>query len=220
MNRSNDRSDLPKSREKTIRILVVLLIIIAALFVYMKDREKDEGFVLSDSTAGQSSSLSIDANASEVICDVCGAVAEPQVVELEAGSRIADAIEAAGGLTETADVTNINRAAVVNDGDKIYIPEQGEAAAQGSSPPDGTAAAPGTAGVSPPAGTSQQGGKININTADSTALQTITGVGPVTAQKIIQYRTDNGSFRKIEDIQNVSGIGEKTFEKMKDSITI
>ena len=68
--------------------------------------------------------------------------------------------------------------------------------------------------------TGSASGKININTADSTQLQEITGIGPATAQKIIDYRTSNGRFKSIEDIKNVSGIGDKTFEKMKDQITV
>lgn len=127
------------------------------------------------------------------------------VVELEEGSRIQDAIEAAGGLTENADLDGINRAAFVNDGDKILIPSVEE----GGFPYEEGAIQD-----------SYGDGRININTADSGQLQEITGVGPVTAEKIISYREENGRFDSIEDIKNVSGIGDKTFEKMKDEIKV
>ena len=109
-------------------------------------------------------------------------------------------IEKAGGLKKNAEMDQINRAEIVTDGQKIVIPAKGE-----------TIAASGGAAAS---------GLININTADSTALQEIPGVGPATAEKIIAYRTENGRFASKEDIKNVSGIGEKTYEKMKDKITV
>ena len=146
--------------------------------------------------------------------DIGGAVKNPMLAELPDGSRVDDAIQAAGGLKQEADMSSINRAEFLLDGQKIYIPSLAMdadgnviegAAASGASD--------GTNGVS-------SSGKVNINTADSTQLQTLNGVGPATAQKIIDYRQSNGSFSSVEDIKNVSGIGDKTFEKLKDSITI
>jgi competence protein ComEA len=96
----------------------------------------------------------------------------------------------------------------LNDGDRVYVPTAGEIA-EGTEIPGGAASS----------GTSADG-KININTADGETLQQINGVGPATAQKILDYRTQNGKFAAIEDIQNVSGIGAKTFEKMKEKITV
>lgn len=150
-----------------------------------------------------------------IYVDIGGAVKEPKLAELAAGSRVEDAIQAAGGLTGEADLSSINRAALLNDGEKVYVPKKGEAAL-GSGGADGT----GGSGGAGTAGASNPGGKININTADITQLQTITGVGPVTAQKIIDYRTENGRFSSIEDLKNISGIGEKTFEKMKGDVTV
>ena len=144
-----------------------------------------------------------------IFVDIGGAVKNPMLAELPDGSRVDDAIQAAGGLTQEADMSSINRAEFLLDGQKIYIPslaldEEGnvvEGAVNGSA----------VAGASD---------KVNINTADSTQLQTLSGVGPATAQKIIDYRQSNGSFTSIEDIKNVSGIGDKTFEKLKDHITV
>ena len=112
-------------------------------------------------------------------------------------------------------MSSINRAEFLLDGQKIYIPslamdEDGNIIE--AAPSAGAADASGSSGT--------VSGKVNINTAGSEQLQTLNGVGPATAQKIIDYRQSNGSFSSVEDIKNVSGIGDKTFEKLKDSITI
>ena len=161
----------------------------------------------------------------EIFVDIGGAVKKPMLARLPGGSRVEDAIRAAGGLTSDADLSMVNRAAVVSDGEKIYIPKKGEAGAAGAGGGAGTAGigasgGSGAEGASAGAGAASSGGLVNINTADLTQLQTITGVGPATAQKIIDYRTQNGSFRSIEELKNVSGIGDKTFEKMRDQITV
>ena len=107
-------------------------------------------------------------------------------------------------------MTNINRAEFLVDGQKIFIPSL-------AVDEDGNVIEASAGSASSGADTS---GKVNINTADSSQLQTLNGVGPATAQKIIDYRQSNGTFSNIEDIKNVSGIGDKTFEKLKDHITI
>jgi competence protein ComEA len=134
----------------------------------------------------------------------------PDVYELSCGSIVKDAIEAAGGPTGEADLNRINLARRVHDEEQIYVPQRGE-----ESPP-----------VSPPSGSSlsspssQEGDKVNINTATAKELNTLPGIGPVKAQSIIDYRTTNGPFRSIEDLKNVSGIGDATFEKLKEKITV
>ena len=163
----------------------------------------------------------------DVYVDIGGAVKTPKLAKLPPGSRVEDAITEAGGLAADADLTQINRAEIVTDGQKIYIPTREEVAngtwqAAGSSLTGG-ASGSGVAGGSGAGGSvtaGASGSKININTADITQLQTITGVGPVTAQKIIDYRTQNGNFGSIEDLKNVSGIGDKTFENMKEQVTV
>ena len=154
-----------------------------------------------------------------IFVDIGGAGKTTKMAELPDGSRVDDAIEAAGGLRKEADMTNINRAEFLVDGQKVFIPsyaldEEGniiESSAAGSVPDNGTSSATGAIDPS---------GKVNINTADSTQLQTLNGVGPATAQKIIDYRDSSGRFTTIEDLKNVSGIGDKTFEKLKDYICI
>jgi competence protein ComEA len=146
-----------------------------------------------------------------IIVDVSGAVQNPSVVELPEGSRIFEAIKKAGGLAKDADLGSTNQAEILTDGQKIYIPTKQELKESLSGTPSSQLAY--AAGSSQPK-------LININTADSAALQQLTGVGPVTAEKIINYRNENGKFKTIEDIKNVSGIGDKTFEKFKGKITV
>lgn len=150
---------------------------------------------------------------------VCGAVRSPGVVRLPAGSRVADALELAGGATARAELTAVNLAAVVTDGQQIVVPERGAAGAV-------TAQATGAAGGSSAASSAASGSVgsvgalVNINTASLTELDALEGVGPATAQKIIDYRTANGPFKTIDEIKNVSGIGDAKFAAMKDSITV
>ena len=149
-----------------------------------------------------------------IFVDIGGAVKNPMLAELPDGSRVDDAIQAAGGLKQEADMSNINRAEFLLDGQKIYIPSLAmDADGNVIEGAEASGAADAAIGV-------DASGKVNINTADSTQLQTLNGVGPATAQKIIDYRQSNGSFTAVEDIKNVSGIGDKTFEKLKDYITI
>ena len=147
-----------------------------------------------------------------IFVDIGGAVKNPMLAELPDGSRVDDAIQAAGGLRQEADMTNVNRAEFLVDGQKIFIPSL-------ALDEDGNLIEGASQAGSYSASEAGASDKVNINTADSTQLQTLSGVGPATAQKIIDYRQSNGSFSSIEDIKNVSGIGDKTFEKLKDHIT-
>ena len=141
--------------------------------------------------------------------DVGGAVRDPGLKELPPGARVNDALDAAGGLTENADERQINRAAFVADGEKVYVPELGESGVLSG---DDGAADVGSSDESTDA--------ININTADAQLLDELPGVGPATAQAIIKDREENGPFSAPEDIMRVSGIGEKKFEKMKDALCV
>jgi competence protein ComEA len=159
-----------------------------------------------------------------IVVDVGGAVAGPTVLIMPEGSRVYEAIESAGGLLPGADMSEINKATVLKDGDRIYIPSRTEVAAKTPVPPSaGGGAGAGVTNAAESPGTSAGGsedGPVNINTADSRELQKLSGVGPSTAQKILDYREQNGRFERIEDIKKVSGIGDKTFEKLKDKLAV
>lgn len=162
-----------------------------------------------------------------IYVDVCGAVANPGVFQLAAGSRVFQAIEAAGGYLPEAALTCVNRAGVLTDGQQLYILTQEEMERQGLDPAEMAKASDGQ--ISGSAGTGQNTGmtaqvqqdnRININTADEAQLTTLTGIGATRAQAIIAYREENGPFAAIEDIMNVQGIKEGTFAKIKDEIVV
>jgi competence protein ComEA len=139
-----------------------------------------------------------------VYVHVGGAVERSGLYELPPGSRVNDALEAAGGATANADIDAVNLAAPVSDGDKVLIPERGET--QG--PPD-----QGGSG-----GSGQQ--LININTASASDLEALPGIGPALAQRIVAFREERGGFRTIEELLEVSGIGPRTFENLRDLVTV
>lgn len=162
-----------------------------------------------------------------IYVDVCGAVANPGVFQLAAGSRVFQAIEAAGGYLPEAALTCVNRAGVLTDGQQLYIPTQEEMERQGLDPAEMAGASDGqmngSAGTGQNTGMTaqvQQDNRININTADEAQLTTLTGIGATRAQAIIAYREENGPFAAIEDIMNVQGIKEGTFAKIKDEIVV
>lgn len=162
-----------------------------------------------------------------IYVDVCGAVANPGVFQLAAGSRVFQAIEAAGGYLPEAALTCVNRAGVLTDGQQLYILTQEEMERQGLDPAEMAKASDGqmngSAGTGQNTGMAaqvQQDNMININTADEAQLTTLTGIGATRAQAIIAYREENGPFAAIEDIMNVQGIKEGTFAKIKDEIVV
>lgn len=137
-----------------------------------------------------------------VYIHILGAVAKPGLYLLRDGDRTVDAVAASGGFTAVADQSGLNLARLLVDGEQILVATIGEIPA---------AAAPGATTV---------GGKVNINTADGTALETLPGVGPAMAKRIIDWRTKNGRFTALEDLMSVTGVGEKTFDSLKDLVTL
>lgn len=152
-------------------------------------------------------------SAAEVYVDVDGALVRPGVYRLKDGARVSQAIDAAGGLTAEADVTGLNRASKVADGQKIYVPKVGE---QQTVSADGGA----DGGAVLASGANDVAGLVNINTASAAELQTLSGIGPSMAQSIIDERTKNGAFASVDDLMRVSGIGEKKLAKIKDCICV
>lgn len=130
---------------------------------------------------------------------VAGAVASPGLYRVPEGSRVDDAVTAAGGPAQDADLDEINLAAKLRDGDKVVVPRAGEG------------------------GTEEGGGttdRVNLNAASAADLQELPGIGPALAERIVAHRTEHGPFRTVEDLKKVAGIGPKTFERLKDLVTV
>ena len=150
-----------------------------------------------------------------IFVHIAGCVQKEGMLELSSNSRIADAIEKAGGLTQDADLSDINLAYILEDGMKIYIPNQNERQENNEI----TENIPNTATMQIQ-DTNKKQDVININTATQEELDTLPGIGPATAIKIIEYRKENGKFKQKEEIKEVSGIGEAKYEKIKEYISV
>ena len=196
-------------RKTLIKIFSVVLILLAALVLRIHDENKAD-ITIETADAAEETEYSGESEDSSVqpqviFVDIGGAVEEPGVYEVAKDTRLFEVIEMAGGLSEDADPDHVNRASFVEDGQKIIIPVKGSEYTD-----DRTAAA-----FSPEA----DSGLININTASADELKTLSGIGDVTAEKIIEYRSST-AFKSKEDIMSVDGIGSKTYEKIKDDITV
>ena len=177
------------------------------------DAGKTSGSGVSDAASGASGGSGASAASGQIAVDVEGAVCNPGLYRLETGARVDDAVEAAGGLCEDAVASQVNRAQKLEDGAQVYVPREGETASGSAA---GAASGSSSGGSSAAVATQ----KVNINTATSEQLQTLQGVGEGIAGRIIDYREKNGSFKKIEDLKNVSGIGDARFAAIEDSITV
>lgn len=196
------------------KVIGMALVIVAVIAfcggnLYQEWRAEGEGLTLvqEDATAGETAADSAaPENASgEVVVHVAGAVSSPGVYTLPADSRVDDAVRAAGA-TADADLSQLNLAQKLADGQKITVPAAGETPA----PADNAA----------PSDSSQSGALININTATQEELETLPSIGEVRAQAILAYREEHGGFRTIDELKEVSGIGEKIFADISPHITV
>lgn len=183
--------------------------------------------------SGQAEGTVREEETQTIFVHVCGAVNDPGVYELPLGIRVHEAVEAAGGFAEDADEDYVNQAQPLTDGTKLVIPthEQVQAAGSGgygylepaggsAGISDGSSGASGSFGGASGGSGSASDGRVNINTASESELCSIPGIGAVRAAAIVAYRQEKGGFASIEEIKNVDGIKEGTFEKIKDSIKI
>jgi len=177
-------------------VLIIALLIMTAVGIKLSDKEEEMIFTGFEKTVSEDKELTEVKTSGYIFVDIDGAVKNPGVYQLEDGDRVNDAIIMAGGLTEHAYTKNLNKARKISDGEKIYIPAEGEIESSSNS-----------------------SGLININTASISELMSLPGIGEVYAQRIIDYRSSK-LFGSVEEIKNIEGIGEKTFEKIKELITI
>lgn len=215
---------IEKAKQYKIALGLGLLGVIAAGFILLQGRDQGGTDVqqLTEQTSSSSSFMNEKSNKSNeisqaetedqlVTVDVKGAVKKPGVYQLQSNSRVHDALEKAGGLTDEADLKSVNQAQKLSDEAVVYVAKVGENAV------DVTTSAPASA----TSGTGQaKSALVNLNTATEADFQTISGIGQKRAQDIIAYREANGRFKSVDELKNVSGIGAKTLEKLKEYVTV
>lgn len=232
---------LNKFQKITIIIIVIIVIGAICYYVYTKDEnidfvEQENLEITEQSNISQNNQQENINSDSLILVHVSGSVNREGIVELRINSRISDAIDKAGGLKEDADIKDINLAYKLEDGMKIYIPNVNEPKGEDILQSQGKATENGnrnlikdktsqyvTSGATKyeiEKQNEKENTKVNINTATQTQLETLPGIGPSTALKIIEYRKENGNFLNIEDIKNVNGIGDAKFSKIKEYIYV
>lgn len=194
------------SKEQKIIIGLIGIIIISIIIYYMTQKIGNDEIIIENIESIEEEEVIEE----KIAIHMTGCVKNPGIIELKEGERIDDAIQLAGGLTEEADLTNVNLAYKVEDGQKIYIPsihdiEEKEIIQENQEEIFGK---------------ENETGKVNINTAKQTELETLPGIGPTIALRIIEYREENGKFTNIEELKEVEGIGEAKWEQIKDFIEI
>ena len=206
-----------EKRKKEI-FLLVIIIIVAIGIIYSFFSEKTENIeeissVQEEENNVVSTNNIIEEKIQTIMVHIMGQVNNPGVVELQENARIQDAIEAAGGTTNEADFSKINLAYILEDGMKIYIPKIGEEQQTYITKESGIIKEENE-------DEEEEELMININTASKEELESLPGIGESIATRIVNYRKENGKFSKIEDIQNVSGIGEAKYNNIKNYITV
>ncbi|WP_249315216.1 helix-hairpin-helix domain-containing protein [Bacillus sp. FJAT-49711] len=197
--------------EKYKSVLVGAIVIGLALFLFISQPKDNQVVVNANLPLGEGDIPGIeekeedDRLALKIFVDVKGAVKSPGLYEATETDRVFDIIEKAGGLLDKANEGQVNFAQKVHDEMVIYIPKIGE---EGENP------------FMNDSSPSQQNDKVNLNTASSVELETLPGIGPAKSAAIIEFREQNGAFKQIEDLQKISGIGPKTFERLQDLITV
>lgn len=206
-------------QKKNLIIAITVVIICIVYWIYNKNTSYNESNLESNilevaSNTDDKDNKDTDENI--IMVHIIGGVAKPGVVKIKEGGRIEDAIEAAGGLTEDSDISNVNLAYVLDDGVKVKIPTIDDESKETEE-----------TYISEDSGKNvilqedeKAGSIVNINKATQTELETLPGIGPSLAGRIISYREQNGKFKKVEDIKNVAGIGDSKFENIKDFIKV
>ncbi len=212
---------------KTKIIIAVGAIIIAitvGIYFYKTTKDNSEIEIAEDNfatnTAVENNNEIAEEENNTIVVHITGEVNYPGVVVLKEGARVVDAIEAGGGETDKADLSSLNLAYMLSDGEKIYVPNKEETSQESQEREYITSAKDNSEQSENGAKSTGTNFKININTAKQEELTQITGIGESTAKKIIEYRTQNGKFKSIEDIKNIPGIGDSKFNAMKEEITV
>ena len=224
------------SNNKKLVMVVILLLVIVTVFYFLHNyfNNNNEIIITNESSEDKWNSISVGSFAKKdgvIVVDVVGEVNNPGVVTLDEGARIIDAINAAGGKTDKADISEINLAYVLDDGIRLYIPSFSEMKEKkienkitNSTTKETVSDGVGVTNIVIESPTieknSQQNTKININKATLEELKQLPGVGDTVAKAIIDYRNKNGKFNKIDDLKQVSGIGQSKFDNIKELIVV
>ena len=214
--------NLNQKQKKIILVIILVIALITYYYLYTKNNTEEINNENLEITNNETQEESKEEE--KIVVHITGAVNKEGIVELQEGARIADAIEKAGGAKENADIKNINLATVLEDGMKVHIPTVEETRANNenieSSKKFANSQVTTATQIPDTSSNTKKQGKININTATEEELDTLPGIGPSTAAKIIDYRKENGKFKNIEEIKEVSGIGDAKYEKIKELIII
>lgn len=201
------------NNKKIILIIILILLSIGVYYLYnyftyenIEENINENDILISCNEVELDSTK--EENTNKIIVHITGEVAKPGIVELKEGERVYNAIEKAGGVTKNADTSKINLASIVEDGIKINVPNINDKTEDINNDE--------TINLN----TETKDNIVNINTATQTELETLPGIGPSLAIKILNYRKEKGKFSKIEDIKNVSGIGDSKYENIKNLIKI
>ena len=201
---------LSKKQKVIVVVLIIFMCLIIGYYFINKTQKNDYSELETIAEEKEQEEEIIDED--KIVVHITGEVENEGIIELEKGARISDAIEKAGGTTEEANIADVNLAYSLKDGQKIKIPninEEDEQIIKEEAVEDIIIE-----------GDNKKEEKININTANQTELETLSGIGPSTALKIINYKKEHGKFNNIEDIKNVPGIGESKFENIKEYICV
>lgn len=201
---------LSKKQKVIVVVLIIFMCLIIGYYFINKTQKNDYSELETIAEEKEQEEEIIDED--KIVVHITGEVENEGIIELEKGARISDAIEKAGGTTEEANIADVNLAYSLKDGQKIKIPninEEDEQIIKEEAGEDIIIE-----------GDNKKEEKININTANQTELETLSGIGPSTALKIINYKKEHGKFNNIEEIKNVQGIGESKFENIKEYICV
>ncbi len=194
------------NKKKIVIIIGIIILMAISLYILKKlDENNYEEYNIEEDFAEEN--MEKEESKKVIVVHITGEINKPGVIELEEGARVIDAIKVAGGTTSKADLTQINLAYALRDGQKIYIPNVEDQNKE-------------IEHITTDFENNTKAGKININMANEKELQELPGVGPSIATKIIKYREENGGFENIEDLQKIKGIGKAKYDELKDFIEV
>ena len=216
-----------ENSKKIILSIILISIILILLIIYMLNTNSNDEISLESLTVAgndvesntiENLTIEEEVEGEKIAIHIIGEVKKEGIVYLEKGSRIVDAIKEAGGATKEADLSQINLAYELQDGQKIYIPNKNEKISEYITRSSGNNVI--IEGNNSSVQTEGKENKVNINTANLNELDSLPGIGPSLAKRINEYREENGNFKSIEELQNVKGIGDAKYSDIKDNVTL